>query len=75
MGSNLTGRLVLVLASALALTVSAHPGQEAEHKVQKPQASARSGCAGRHICCRPFLSDRARRHPRTRAGLAGGSSG
>ena len=43
MKSNSVRRFFLVVASALALTVSAHPGQEAEHKVQKPQASARSG--------------------------------
>jgi hypothetical protein len=42
MKSNSVRRFFLVAASALAITVSAHPGQEAEHQVQKPQASARS---------------------------------
>src|SRR6267143_3430571 len=35
MRSNRIGRLILVLASALALTVSAHPGQDAEHQAQE----------------------------------------
>jgi len=45
MRSNRIGRLVLVLASALALTVSAHPGQNAEHQAQERRrnAPARNG--------------------------------
>jgi hypothetical protein len=43
MKSNSVRRFFLVVASALALTVSAHPGQEAGHQVRKPQASVRSG--------------------------------
>src|SRR5467141_114711 len=43
MRSNRIGRLVLVLASALALTVSAHPGQDAEHQAQERRRNAHSG--------------------------------
>ena len=43
MKSNMTGRLFLLLASALLLTVSAHPGQEAEHKAAARPAGARRG--------------------------------
>src|SRR5882672_9976471 len=43
MRSNGIGRFVLVLASALALTVSAHPGQDAEHQAQERRPNARSG--------------------------------
>src|SRR6266853_3873368 len=43
MKSNLTGHLVLVLASAFALTVSAHPGQEAKPKAPERRAGARPG--------------------------------
>src|SRR5438270_840372 len=43
MKSNRIGRLVLVLASALALTVNAQPGQDVDHRAQVRRASARSG--------------------------------
>src|SRR6267378_2553226 len=43
MRSNRIGRFVLVLASALALTVSAHPDQDAEHQAQEHHRNARSG--------------------------------
>jgi len=43
MRSNRIGRFVLVLASALALTVSAHPGQDAEHQAQERHRNAHSG--------------------------------
>jgi DNA-binding beta-propeller fold protein YncE len=42
MKSTVVGRLVLALASALVLTVSARPGQNADHKAQGRPASARS---------------------------------
>jgi len=41
MKPNSVGYLVLALASALALTVSAHPGQNAEHQAQEHRAPAR----------------------------------
>jgi hypothetical protein len=37
------GRLVLALTTALVLTVSAHPGQDVDHRAQDRRASARSG--------------------------------
>ena len=43
MKSNFAGRFLLVLASALALTVSTLPGQYADHKTQEHPARARSG--------------------------------
>src|SRR6266403_4681556 len=43
MRSNRIGRIVLVLASALALTVSAHPDQDAEHQAQERRRNAHSG--------------------------------
>jgi DNA-binding beta-propeller fold protein YncE len=43
MKSNVFGRLVLALASALLLTVSVHPGQDADHRAQQRGATARSG--------------------------------
>ena len=43
MRSNRIGRLVLVLVSALALTVSAHPGQNAEHQSPERRPNAHSG--------------------------------
>src|SRR5260221_8219943 len=42
MKSNVIGRLGLVLALALALTVSARPGQEANHRAKDRRASVRS---------------------------------
>lgn len=43
MKSNVVGRLVLALTTALVLTVSAHPGQDVDHRAQDRRASARSG--------------------------------
>jgi hypothetical protein len=43
MKSNFAGRFLLVLASALALTASTLPGQNADHKTQEHPARARSG--------------------------------
>lgn len=43
MKSNMVGRLVLALTTALVLTVSAHPGQDVDHRAQDRRASARSG--------------------------------
>lgn len=43
MKSSVVSRLVLALASALVLTVSAHPGQDVTHRAQTPRpASARA---------------------------------
>jgi DNA-binding beta-propeller fold protein YncE len=41
MKSSVVGRLVLALASALVLTVSAHPGQDVKPQAQEHQAPAR----------------------------------
>jgi DNA-binding beta-propeller fold protein YncE len=43
MRSNRIGRFVLVLVSALALTVSAHPGQNAEHQAPERRPNAHGG--------------------------------
>src|SRR6266404_3931168 len=43
MRSNRIGRFVLVLASALALTVSSHPGQNAERQAQERRPNAHAG--------------------------------
>src|ERR1700680_5274107 len=43
MKSNFAGRFLLVLASALALTASTLPVQNADHKTQEHSARARSG--------------------------------
>ena len=43
MKSNLVVRLVAVLASALALTVTARPGQDVQHRARVRRANARSG--------------------------------
>src|SRR5713226_2444192 len=43
MKSNMFGRLFLILASVLVLTVGALPGQDVDHQARVRRASARSG--------------------------------